>query len=340
MVGAGAKAGTLEKLDRVRKIREQLDLFGSEDVLERACRDGWSAEEISYIPIVSRALGEPGSISFLHSGFCLAALPHSKPVDDHRVWTRSNGPIHFMIEPGHYVNERETVNAGVPYGTKSRLIMLFLQTRGVYSPIVDLGDSMSSWLRSLGLSVSGGPRGTIKPVREQALRLSLSRFTLQWDGYRGSSLRHQHLVEENLVDWARDEGGQPWPRYIQLAERFHEALREHRVPLDDHAIAKLKKSSLALDLYVWWAYRLHALKEPVRVSWRAMMDQFGGQTKAVKRFAELVRDQVPLLQSVYPDAKFDVESWGIVLYPSKPAVASKLVVVPKFGVQRKRIVDL
>ena len=37
---------------------------------------------------------------------------------------------------------------------------------------VSLGPSMSAWIRSLGLPVTGGPRGTIQAIREQSLRIA------------------------------------------------------------------------------------------------------------------------------------------------------------------------
>src|SRR3712207_7587267 len=43
-----------------------------------------------------------------------------------------------------------------------------------------LGPSMSAWIRSLGLPVTGGPRGTIQAIREQSLRIARCEFTLQW----------------------------------------------------------------------------------------------------------------------------------------------------------------
>ncbi len=58
--------------------------------------------------------------------------------------------------------------------------------------------------------------------------------------------------------------------------------------------------SLALDLYVWLAYRLHVLTEPVDVSWAALKSQFGAEYKELRFFR---RDLIPPLRlalSVYP----------------------------------------
>jgi len=64
--------------------------------------------------------------------------------------------------------------------------MFYLQREGVRSRTVSMGSSMSGWMRTMGLRVIGGERGTITPVREQALRLASCHFTLEWDGEDGT----------------------------------------------------------------------------------------------------------------------------------------------------------
>src|SRR3954449_931302 len=110
----------------------------------------------------------------LHSGLCQTALPHSRPADDSAAWERQGLTATLIVEPG-FVKDMETGkrrHAGVPYGTKARLVLIYIQTLGVNDPVVPLGDSMSAWIRSLGLSVSGGPRGNIGELKEQILRLA------------------------------------------------------------------------------------------------------------------------------------------------------------------------
>jgi hypothetical protein len=40
---------------------------------------------------------------------------------------------------------------------------------------------------------------------------------------------------------------------------------------------------LALDLYVWLAYRLHVLTGPVEASWAALKSQFGKELRCFRR---------------------------------------------------------
>ncbi len=120
---------------------------------------------IRLIEHASAVMGElsEDDLSFVHSGLCQTALPHQRLVSNDAIWQRSSGRFHLMISPGVIRNkEGQAVRVGVPYGTRARLIMIFLQSEGVRSRTVHLGSSMAAWVRSLGLAVSGGPRGTIQ----------------------------------------------------------------------------------------------------------------------------------------------------------------------------------
>ena len=85
----------------------------------------------------------------------------------------------------------------LPFGPKARPIMFHLQTEGLKSRTVSLGKNLSAFLRSLGLEVRGGPRGTIRPIREQALRIGRCTFTMQWDGDGNNGTI---IADTNIVD--------------------------------------------------------------------------------------------------------------------------------------------
>ena len=45
--------------------------------------------------------------------------------------------------------------------------------------------------------------------------------------------------------------------WVELGEKFYEAIIARPVPLDMRTLQALKSSSLALDIYAWLAYRSH-----------------------------------------------------------------------------------
>ena len=234
-----------------------------------------------------------------------------------------------MVTPGVVRGEDgRAVRVGVPFGTRARLIMIFLQTEGVKSRTVNLGRSMSAWIRSLGLPVTGGPRGTIQAIREQSLRIARCEFTLQWsapatDG-RGEEtiIRDQRLVS-GLSLWQSSQDasdGARWSATVELSQEFHEHLRDHAVPLVRDAIAHLKDNSLGLDLYTLFAYRLQRLDRPLLLRWEALLSQVGSEVGRTSHLVQRVKAILPDVLTVYPDAKVEIVRHGLKLHPCRPPV--------------------
>jgi hypothetical protein len=317
------------------EVHRQLVLRGLDDVLAEAD----TPKERRRVQSAHDALLlEQDAINYLHSGFCQAALPHREPKNSAEPWVRRNGAYQLVIRPGILPLRDRILTVGVPYGTKARLIMIYFQTEAVRnrSQIVDLGPTMASWLKKMGLGTSGGPRGSYAPVREQALRIARCEFTMRFE--RNAS--EAHLVDQRIVDgmhlWRDDSdetemfrSGGEWGRHVKLSDSFFEHLIDHAVPLSEEAIAKLKGSSLALDLYVWLAYRLHTVKKETMVSWHALGEHFGsesGHRQLAFRLKEVLKDVV----AVYPDANVEATAQGLVLRPSRSAVpvSSSVVKLP------------
>jgi len=50
-----------------------------------------------------------------------------------------------------------------------------------------------------------------------------------------------------------------WDSWVELGEKFYEALTAAPVPVDTRALRALKRSPLALDLYAWATYKALAV---------------------------------------------------------------------------------
>ena len=316
-------------------VAEQLNLLGLEETRRRVSADAGAPRQrgrllrrVETAHELLSSLPEAEDLSFLHSGLCQTALPHSRPESNHAVWRRTSGRFTLLITPGTLVRPDAYPTddgwVGVPYGTKARLILIHLQTEGLKSRTVSLGRSLSAFLRSLGLPVTGGPRGSIAAVREQALRIARCSFSLQWSDTDAASGATKTVVSDTrIVDglelW-EGRGGSEWNGTVELNARFHEHLREHAVPLDKRAIAHLSGNSLGLDLYALLAYRLPRLKQEVHLRWAALQSQIGSEEAAMKELARRVRQVLPDVLAAYPHAKVEVTATGISLSPSQAAV--------------------
>jgi hypothetical protein len=328
------------------EIHRQLLLFGADELRRTASAIPDPAErrrELRRIDAATVMMGEQlaeDDLAFSHSGLCQTCLPHARPASNDLIWERSSGRFHLMVSPGVVRGpDGRAARVGIPYGTRARLIMIFLRTEGVKGRTVSLGPSMSAWIRSLGLPVTGGPRGTIQAIREQSLRIARCEFTLQWTAPSASGrgeetiIRDQRLVSGLSLWHGQEEGeGSRWSASVELTREFHEHLREHAVPLARDAIAHLKDNSLGLDLYTLFAYRLQRLERPLLLRWQALAGQVGSDVSRTSHLAQRVKAVLPDVLAVYPDAEVEVMHQGLRLLPSRPAV-------PKAAVNGFRLVQ-
>jgi len=328
----------------MRNLKDQLEIFGVQEVLRRAELEpvavGEKRRAIRRIETMHEMMTElPGSedLSFLHSGFCQTCLPHSRPADDSHVWRRTAGRFSLIVSPGFIQDDKPGTHAsagsgvryvGVPYGSRARLIMIHLQSEGVKSPAVNLGRSLSAFLRSLGLSVTGGARGSINAIREQSLRIARCGITMQWSEDKADGSRRIVMADTRIVeglDMTYSQSGEDWSSVVHLSQAFHEHLKEHAVPLDKRGISYLSGNSLGLDLYCLLAHRLPRLTNNLHLRWMALQSQIGSTEKAGFSLAQRIREVMPDVLTAYPDAKVEVTSHGLLLKPSLPAVPKTMV---------------
>jgi hypothetical protein len=275
---------------------------------------------------------EDSGLGFAYSGWAQCALPHKRLADD-APWGIVSDHVKLMVEPGRRQivspeGEQTFEFVGVPFGSHARLILLYLQTEALRtgSREVELGGSMRAWLHRVGIP-AGGMSG--KSVRDQAERIS--RCKLSFDiatGGRTSGLVQQTIVDKALFLESDETAGRQGRLSLEtakLSEGFFEQLRKHPVPLEEAAIKALSNNAPALDVYLWLAYRLHVLKDNRLVTWTALKSQFGTGFSKLYHFKNKFPGTLALATAVYPGAKIEVTEAGVVLKPSRPPVAPKLI---------------
>jgi hypothetical protein len=202
--------------------------------------------------------------------------------------------------------------------------MLYLQSESLRtgSREVELGRSLRDWLARMGIPQGGK---SIALVREQAERISRCRLTFQVSHGGRTGLVNQNIVDTAIFLEADNETGQAslFVETAKLSEGFFEQLRKHPVPLEEAAIRAVNNNSMALDIYAWLAYRLHALPGPRPVTWKALRAQFGAGYGRQDNFTRKFTESLKLAMAVYPKAHVDVEDRGLVMHPSSPPVAPR-----------------
>ena len=267
---------------------------------------------------------EDGEIGFLYSGWAQSALPHKRLADD-AVWAVKTDYVSLVVQPGYRHGNGAPVPVGVPYGSRARLICLYLQSEALKtnSREVELGRSLHAWLGRLDISIGGK---SMAAVRDQAERISRCQMSFQIKSGNRTGLVNQHLLDTAVfVDCDDGSQGSLFLETAKLSETFFEQLKRHPVPVEEAAIKAISNNSKAIDIYCWLAYRLHALSSPAQVSWKALHAQFGTSVARLDNFRSFFRPALDLALAVYPEAKVDVHERGVTLRPSRPPVSPKVV---------------
>jgi len=267
---------------------------------------------------------DDSDIGYLFSGWAQAALPHRRLADD-AAWQVTTDRVTLIVQPGLRPAPGGTpVSVGVPYGSRARLILLYLQTEAIRTNCreVELGRSLHAWLRRLEIPIGGKQMAS---VRDQAERISRCRLSFQIKQGNRTGLVNQHILDTSMFMEDEQAQGSLFVEKASLSQSFFEELKKHPVPVEEAAVRQIANNSLALDVYCWLAYRLHSLAGPITVSWKALHGQFGQSVARLDHFKEHFRSVLELATSVYPEANVDEteNGGGLLLRPSKPPVAPK-----------------
>jgi hypothetical protein len=108
------------------------------------------AKKVNTLSRVHRRLIEPVELteqdneprlSFQHTVFCQTGLPYRNPGDAVRLWQRSQGDVLLEVQAGRVAHPatRNTVEVGLPWGAKPRLILAHLNAEALrqQSPVIE-----------------------------------------------------------------------------------------------------------------------------------------------------------------------------------------------------------
>lgn len=325
------RAAASKKIDTTAVARRQAPL--QLDYRDNKPLPQWVREVIeTHLAIESEDAKSAGALGFMARALVIATMPYKDPKAD--VFKRENGDFRLRIVAGY--------EGGIPYGIYPRLLMGWLTTEAVrkQSPVIELGDSLASFLREVFelRSTSGGARGTGSRVAEQMKRLFGSLVsatyhdaTMTKDDF---ALRNVLIADElrlNAKDthtlWTpqQAETAGRWKSQVVLNERFYREIIERPVPVDLRAYKSLRGSPLAMDVYSWLTYRMSYLRGTSRpIPWEGLMGQFGSgfnSDQATRDFKKAFIKALQLVQVVYPSANVTPTEKGLVLKASPTHVA-------------------
>ena len=257
---------------------------------------------------------------FMGRMMALCSLPRTNPGNRHR-YVRQNGPYKLIM-----FSSGETK---LPFGNLPRLILAWVTTEAVrtQSRVLVLGDSLSEFMRALGVYSSDGKAYT--RLRNQMKRLFHSSVELVYEHEHGEQFMASRVVDKGEFWWdpKRLNERMLWDSKIRLGEDFFNEIINHPVPLDMNVLKALKRSPLGLDLYLWAVYRTFSLNRPMRLSWPTLYRQLGvdpsraSDNVTVQRFRKDCLRELKKIKLAWPGLNYTTAPGVLILHPSTPTIA-------------------
>ena len=261
-------------------------------------------------------------LGFMARMMALCSLPRTNP-GNRLLYKRVNGPFTLYMQAGP--------ENKLPYGNLPRLLMAWISTEAVRtgSRVLVLGDSLSGFMRALGVYDTGGR--TQRRLRNQMNRLFHASVELIHTTESGERFIASRVVDRGEFWWdpKRPDERMLWDSKIELGEKFFNEIIDHPVPLDMNTLTALKRSPLGLDLYMWAVYRTFSLKRPMRLSWPQLYRQFGvdparaDDQRTVDAFRTDCLRELKKIKTAWPDLNYYTPKGVLQLYPSKPAITPR-----------------
>jgi len=263
-------------------------------------------------------------VVFLARELILCTLPHSDPGDV-RSWSRTNGNLTLSIQT--LVNEKTGNSYGIPYGIIPRLILVWMVTEIIRtkSRRLELGNRFADFLLTLGLDPSNGTgkRSDARRVREQLERLLHAiisfNYSLKGEGRRGYAWQNMEISPDGVLWWSDKDPEQAalFGSWIEVGEKFFNAVMKAPHPLDMRVLRHIKDSSLGIDLYTILnreAYRAMKDGKPYFLAWEWLHEQTGNEYKRLDHFRRDALVQIEVIRAVHS---------GLIVKQQKPARGRK-----------------
>lgn len=267
-------------------------------------------------------------LSYLPAALVQVTLPHRDPGDV-PLWTRTNGNLKLVMSRTAEGDDGRPV--GYPYGTIPRLLLYWLTREAVVKKQrrIEFGLSLNDFMRNVGLNpiTGGGKRGDAKRLREQMQRLFSTAIRFQYstriEGIEGSRQPFMAVADDQCLWWDPKKPSQTtlFNSWVELSEKFFEAITRSPVPLDLAVLREFKRSPLALDLYAWIHYttwNVDRKKKERRISWEGLHIQLGSQYASVHEFRRKALSIIQKIQEIKPEYRAESVEGGLAIFrPSK-----------------------
>lgn len=250
---------------------------------------------------------EAGEVGFQAKALVQVTFPHRDPKNPHYRCDSGKYSLLIVADPDH----------GVPFGTYPRLITCWLVSEIVKKKTrrIELGKCFSDFLRLIKVGVDSRTR---KQVEQQIKRLFSADIKLKYNSKESWQFQRCNVAEKAAMWWDIKNPDQLTldESFVEVGESFYEMAINAPFPIDLRAVAALKQSPMALDVYMWLTLRMCHLSAPFPLTWPQLKEQFGKEINDLDDFRTKFKAALRKVRVVYPHAKLTVTAKELTLYPS------------------------
>lgn len=317
--------------DLIERIANAPQLTRS--VVERQCADEQQRrDQLATMPagerrraITRQKIEEKGaanrdSLRHIHSVLAMCSLPYTRQPLHVREWERKQGKMSLMVTAGKLISPEDGtwVEQPLPFGSRARLLLLHTCSEAIRqnSPVVEIEDSLSGFIRGMGFAVTGGKNGSLTSFKQQINALAACNMRIGvWDGERAKTVNTQPFSAIDV--WFPTSADQKmlWPSTVTFSQDFFNTLTKHALPVNVHAVRAFANSPRKLDMLFWLGYRLHSINKPLHISWEALGEQWGAGYTRVNNFRRDFVKEIQEIKDVFPKLPVKVSETGCTISP-------------------------
>jgi hypothetical protein len=287
---------------------EKTNPSGRVPLTERALKH---AEAFS--PMAEREIQEKG---YLAPALVQCGMPLTKPTETSIV--RKNGNMRVIYTSGI---DKDGKPIGLPYGAMARYLMIYINSQAFEqkSRRIKITSHLYEFLRELDIPIVTGKRGSTTALRAQLNRLLRSQIAFVREDDTRDSFALMPISGEYDIWWNYRNPHQDsfFDSWVELGEKFYEAIVSRPVPILLDHIKQLRGSPLAIDFYVWVSYRLFLMGRKkgsvLRLPVPVLRDQLGSSFTRSRDFVPHMNEAIAKVRAVFPHLKCTLTVNGFTL---------------------------
>ncbi|WP_414463408.1 replication protein RepA [Hyphomicrobium sp. DY-1] len=327
-------ADLLKKLDQTAPLIREFEMRrlqeeqARRDQLRTLPRDQRRRAETQHLLTEGKG-AERDSLRHIHSVLAMCSLPYKATPDP--TWERTQGQMKLKITAGELMNPNtgEWEQQTLPYGSRARLILMHLSSQAILhnSPEIDIEKSLTGFIRSMGIAVTGGKQGSIHAFKQQINALAACSMKIglfAGDKEKARTISTQPFTSLDIWLPASSKQKILWPEKIVFSQEFYNTLKKHALPVNLHAVRAFAGSPRKLDIYFWLTYRFNSIAEAKHISWDALKEQFGIGYTRDRKFRADFTEEIKQIKEVFPKLPVLLSEKGFTIQPG----AAEVMAIP------------